>query len=428
VTQPSPPTAPPPLRIAYLLADGGVPFFDSRKGASIHARAMARAFADEGCEVTVFALRAGNGLARHFDLREIKRSTLTRWFHERVMNPLGRRARGRPAGRAAGRANLAAAWGVLLWQADFLRQTLASLHRGPPDLLYARHAWLAFPYYRLQARFNVPLLVEVNALQTIERRARGQLALARLTGSIERRTLERAALLLPVTAELRRQILGLGIEREKVVVTPNGVDLEAFRPGPPAEPSPNGDFVVGCASSFKPYHGHEVLFEAARRLEPLIPGLKLRLIGGGPEGRRLRGLAETLGIAPRVEFTGAVDHERVPELLRGCDVGVTPYVGDQNLYGCPMKLVEYMALKLPIVSAAWGDIPNTLRHGETALLHAPGDAEALAAALLEIHRDRAAARRRAETAYAEVQERSWRATARGILDQMNARRAQVTAG
>jgi glycosyltransferase involved in cell wall biosynthesis len=75
-----------------------------------------------------------------------------------------------------------------------------------------------------------------------------------------------------------------------------------------------------------------------------------------------------------------------------------------------------MGMKIPIVASRWGDIPNIVTHGETALLHAEADAAALAEVIRDVWHDPAAARARAERAYALAQSHTWRATARKILD------------
>ena len=81
-----------------------------------------------------------------------------------------------------------------------------------------------------------------------------------------------------------------------------------------------------------------------------------------------------------------------------------------------MKLYEYMSLKIPIVASAWGDIPNIVRHGETALLHAPGDEADLARSIREVRDHPGAAWNRAERAWSEVKCHTWRGIARDILD------------
>jgi glycosyltransferase involved in cell wall biosynthesis len=81
-----------------------------------------------------------------------------------------------------------------------------------------------------------------------------------------------------------------------------------------------------------------------------------------------------------------------------------------------MKLFEYMAMKIPVVASRWGDIPTIVEDGRTGLLHAPGDPAALSDAIREAWRDREGAMRRAEQAHRDVQQHTWRAIARRVLD------------
>ncbi|NQU43153.1 glycosyltransferase family 4 protein [bacterium] len=405
---PAPPDAFPP-RIAYLLADPGVKYLDSQKGASIHARSLVRALEQEDAEVDVYAMRKGKDKIKGYKVTQVARSGWTNWVQRRVAEGFLSRL-----GQGGVAPNWATALGLLAWQRDFYRGVRTGCDERRPHLIYARNSWLAWPYATLRKRYCAPLVLEVNAVCAIERQMRGEIAFARRTERIERETFRQAGLILPVTAELKEQVVSFGIDPSKIIVTPNAVDLELFHPrksGPT-----DGSFTIGCVHSFKAYHGMEVLLEAAAILRDRIPKLRLRLIGGGEELDRARGEAAGLGLGGIVEFTGTVPHPEVPSLLRACDVGVAPYRGKQNLYGCPMKLYEYMALKLPIVAARWGDIPNIVEEGRNALLHEEGDAQSLAEKILEVYSHPDRAREMAEDAYEIAQAHSWRGVAQMILD------------
>lgn len=401
------------IRIAYLLADAGIVLSDSKKGCSIHARSMIRAFQQEDCAVTTFTLRPGRSLPG-FAVRETQPSRLTRFWNRQMIGKKRFRLLAPWRSRKGPVPNWADAVKWLLWNADFHRQALRRLRPSPPQILYARHAWLCWPYARLKKRLKAPLVLEVNAVFDIEKAARGEGAFPGLARRIEKAAFEAADLILPVSAEIREQILAFGIDPRKVVVTPNAVDLELFAPKPSL--GRKDTFRIGCVSSFRAYHGLSTLVQAAARLKARIPGIQLVLIGDGPEmkaiGRQCRGL----GLEGHVEFPGVVDHMRVPALLRGCDVCVCPNEGEANQYNCPMKLFEYMALKVPVVASRWGDIPNILRDGETGLLHAPGDPDDLARALLDVYEKPQEAARRVTNAYGVAQERSWRANAKRVLE------------
>ncbi|GEM_PF-3392788 len=404
-----------PLRINYLLSDAGIVFSDSRKGCSIHARSMIRAFQQEGCPVETFVLRRGLKM-RGFDVREIQHGPFFKLWHKEVMAK--KRWRWLLRGQQAPNWMTAVDW--LLWHRCFYREALLRMRRNPPSMLYARHAWLAWPYAALKKKLNVPLALEVNAVMSVEKESRGEAAFRRLGRRIEKNAFEAADIILPVSAEIREQILRFDIAPEKVVVMPNGVDLQLFAPS--ETPVADDAFTIGCVSSFRAYHGLATLLEAAAQLKASIPQIRLLLIGAGPEMENLRAKSRELGLEDCVMLPGIVEHNQVPELLRECSVCVCPNEGDVNQYNCPMKLYEYMALKIPIAASRWGDIPNIVEDGRTGLLHKPGDAADLARCLLDIYTNPAAAAQRAEAAYDVARERSWRNNAVCVLKLLGLRK------
>jgi glycosyltransferase involved in cell wall biosynthesis len=317
-------------------------------------------------------------------------------------------------GRAASNRATAISW--RLWQRDFFRAARAGGAAHPPDLIYARNAWFAWPYAALARTLEAPLFLEVNAVLSVEKQAYGEAAFAGTARRIEREAFRTAARILPVSAELARQAEAMGADPARIAVTPNAVDAELFAPPPAGPEHAPGRWVVGAACSMRAYHGMGTLLEAAARLREAIPGLRLLLIGGGPMLNELTKQAGELGIAGIVEFAGVTAHEDVARRLRECDACVCPNEGEANQYNCPMKIFEYMAMRIPVVASRWGDIPNIVDDGGTGMLHAPGDPDSLAAALLRTYREPEAARRRAEAARAEMQPRTWRAIARQAIE------------
>lgn len=405
-------------RVAYLLSDPGIPLTSSVRAGGVHARSMIRAFQAEGAQVEVCVLRMGRGEDRPAEGARI---------HEAGTGAMRRRFSRRFPHDA--RPNWAAAAEALLIQRDFLRTGTAAFCGGaPPDLIYARHAWMPHALERLCARTGAPLYLEVNALFAQEKLDRGELAFPRLTRWLEGRVLRRAERALPVSASLAAAIRDYGVPAERIELMPNGVDLEHFdaKLRSPRAKTADGAWTIGLVSSFRPYHGVRTLLEAARILEGSVGGARLLLIGDGPERNAVANRARELGLGASVQLTGGVAHEEVPRLLAGCDVCVAPYEGDLNRYNCPMKLYEYMAMQIPIVASAWGEIPRILEDGRTALLHTAGSAEALAAKLREVHGDPEGAVRRAEAAYEVARTHTWRAHARWILDHAAARKGART--
>jgi glycosyltransferase involved in cell wall biosynthesis len=401
-------------RVAFLLSDPGIPLYSSVKAGGVHARSMIRAFQAEGAEVDVCVLRTGKGetrLGERVRIHEAGTGAIRRLLSRRFPHDA--------------RPNWAAGAEALLIQRDFLKTGTAVLSGAmPPDLIYARHAWLPHALERLGARTRAPLYLEVNALFAQEKLDRGELAFPRLTRWLEGRALRRAERVLPVSESLAGAIREYGVPAERIELMPNGVDPELFdaKLRPPRTSTTNGRWTIGLVSSFRPYHGLGTLVEAARMLDRSVGGVRLLLIGDGPERTAIATQARELGLGTSVDMSGGVAHGEVPGLLAACDVCVAPYEGELNQYNCPMKLYEYMAMKIPIVASAWGEIPRILEDGRTALLHEAGNAEALAAKLRDVHDDTEGAVRRAEAAYEVARTHTWRAHARWILDHAASRK------
>jgi glycosyltransferase involved in cell wall biosynthesis len=196
-------------------------------------------------------------------------------------------------------------------------------------------------------------------------------------------------------------------DRDRLAVVPDGARTSASPPDRDRGASPP-ETVVGYAGHLYPWKGVDVVLEALARL-PAARGL---IVGGHesePDLGRLKALAERLGIAARVSFTGLVPPARVPDLLRTADVLAlpNPMSAISTHFTSPLKLFEYMAAARPIVASDLPAVREVLRHEETALLVPPGNPDALAAAVERIARDPSLASALAHSAWSAVREFSW---------------------
>ena len=130
------------------------------------------------------------------------------------------------------------------------------------------------------------------------------------------------------------------------------------------------------------YKGVEVLLEAFAKTE----ASRLTLVGEGVLKDALEARAQALGIADRVQFKSGLSDEEVEEELRRCDVLVLPSVENSEAFG--LVQIEAMAQGKPVINT-WlpTGVPNVSRSGRTGLTTAPGNAEALAAAMRELAAD-----------------------------------------
>ncbi|WP_119680080.1 glycosyltransferase [Indioceanicola profundi] len=188
----------------------------------------------------------------------------------------------------------------------------------------------------------------------------------------------------------RRRLVELGAPEEKLTVHHMGVDVDRypFNLRPPAEARPFELVTVGRLVEKK---GAEFILRALARVRESRPDLRFRLraIGDGPLREPLEALRAELGLQDRVEFLGAVAHERVAEVLAASDAFVLPSVvaSDGDMEGIPVSLMEAMASGLPVVSTRHSGIPELVEHGVSGLLAEERDVEDLARQLTRIMTD-----------------------------------------
>ena len=208
-----------------------------------------------------------------------------------------------------------------------------------------------------------------------------------------------------ITSALREELERRHGTRERIAIVPDGVRaarrLAHPRTGPPRR-------VVAYAGHLYAWKGVDVLLEALTLMRD-VRGL---IVGGHrsePDLARTTALADRLGLAGRVTFTGLVEPGHVPDLLSQADVLVLPNIASaiSTRFTSPLKLFEYMAAGRPIVASDLPSIREVLRNGENALLVAPGDASALAAAVERLLADPELGAGLARVALDEVPAYSW---------------------
>jgi glycosyltransferase involved in cell wall biosynthesis len=157
--------------------------------------------------------------------------------------------------------------------------------------------------------------------------------------------------------------------------------------------------------------------------------VRLLLIGDGLTRPEVERHLLDHGLGDLAVLTGSVPQEDGPAHLAACDVLVSPHVRNADgtpFFGSPTKVFEYMAMGKGLVASNLDQIGEVLRHGETALLVEPGDAEALAAGIERLLADEPLARRLGEAARrAVLASHTWTEHTRRIVEALAGR---VSAG
>ncbi len=193
-----------------------------------------------------------------------------------------------------------------------------------------------------------------------------------------------------------------GIPQSKVVVLYNGLPLDDLGTPPPRGDGPP---TVGMIGRLTPLKGHDVFLDAAARLARERPGTRFLIAGAAAReapgyAGELAARARELGIADALEIESPFDD--LATTLSRLDVVVHPAVLPDSL---PTTIIEAMAMSRPVVGTDLGGLPELVEDGRSGLLVAPGDAEALAAAVERVVDDPALASGMGAAARAEAEER-----------------------
>jgi glycosyltransferase involved in cell wall biosynthesis len=262
----------------------------------------------------------------------------------------------------------------------------AALEReGPFDLVYERYSLWSFAGMHYARLAGIPGLLEINAPLIAEQAEHRGLVDRAGAERVAEKVFAEATALVAVSTEIKTYLEEFPKARGRIHTIPNGVNPNRFRIGlRPARPSSAGEFTVGFVGTLKPWHGLMTLVEAFAALRRSDAGLRLLLVGDGPERDLLVHRLAELGVSEAVRFTGAVDPEDVPGLLASMDVAVAPYPRLPQFYFSPIKVYEYMAAGLPVIASRIGQLEELIEHRVTGWLVPPGEAPALAEALKDL--------------------------------------------
>jgi glycosyltransferase involved in cell wall biosynthesis len=219
-----------------------------------------------------------------------------------------------------------------------------------------------------------------------------RLKLALLRGGVRR--------LVFVSEPLRRFFLErTGTPADRTRVIPNGVDADRFAPGDGggvrAELGMDGGrFVIGAVGNVRAAKGYEVLLHAAALVRDRAPDARFVVVGQlqGAEAERLLRMRDGMGLADRVVFMGFRDD--VHRVMRAFDLFVLPSLRE----GFSIATVQAMAAGVPVVATRSGGPETIVEDARTGVLVPPGDAAALADAVLRLRADPAARARLAAAA------------------------------
>jgi len=123
-------------------------------------------------------------------------------------------------------------------------------------------------------------------------------------------------------------------------------------------------------------------------------------------------LTETLNIADKVIFAGAIPYEKIPDMINALDICIIP---DSNEYRSPIKMFEYMAGKTPIVASDLPSIREILNEGNAVLVE-PDNSKKLAEGISRILNNNELGVKISEQSFFDVQNYTWRERSEQVID------------
>jgi glycosyltransferase involved in cell wall biosynthesis len=224
----------------------------------------------------------------------------------------------------------------------------------------------------------------------------------------ERASAALASRVVTVTDQARLRLEGRGVGVGRTTVVMNSPDERVF--GPPRAPAhwpADGPLRVLYHGGLAPRFGVESAIRAWGRLGESTPRLELRVCGSGEDRDRLAALAAQID-SERIHVTPEpVPFERIPAELAAAHIGVVPTLHDRfTELLLPVKLLEYVHMGLPVVASR---LPGIASYFSELDIHeyAPGDPQALAAAIESVCADPEDARERAARATERLADIAW---------------------
>ena len=289
-----------------------------------------------------------------------------------------------------------------------------------PDQLHVHSPVLnALAALGVAKRRRVPLVYEIRAFWEDAAVGNGTgsegSARYRLIRMLETHAARQADAVAVICEGLRKDLIARGIEADKIIVAPNGVDMSLF--GNPLAPDLAaarklglaGADVVGFIGSFYDYEGLDDLIAAMPLLLDKRPKAHLLLVGGGPMEAALKRQAEASPAAERIHFIGRVPHEEVDRYYSLIDVLAYPRKAMRlTELVTPLKPLEAMAQRKLVVASNVGGHRELIEDGVTGSLFPAGDPQALAQALDALFANRGKWEQRRDTARRFVEtDRNW---------------------
>lgn len=172
------------------------------------------------------------------------------------------------------------------------------------------------------------------------------------------------------------------VPEEKIVVIPNGVDLEKFKPEPKKDlkKEHEADFVLINVSRLSPKNNIAKTIEAVKKVAEKHKNFKYLIVGEGEERGNLERLIDKLNLGSTVIFTGWIGHNELPVYIAGAQAFIRTSVTE----GLGIVFLEAMACGTPVIASRVHGILDIVEDHKTGLFVDPNDVDQTVDKIIEL--------------------------------------------
>jgi glycosyltransferase involved in cell wall biosynthesis len=266
----------------------------------------------------------------------------------------------------------------------FMPTMLSALLKRKFDLIHAHECFAPSSFYSAVAASvkNTPFLITQHNDQ-LPRSYVKRILYCTDTSTSGKYVLMQAKKIVALSRSIKKHLLMLRAKEEKIEVIPNAIDTVEFAPDKMNLLKENWGIsppVVLFVGRLIEKKGIRYLLEAFLNVIEELPDVKLVLVGGGPEEKRLLEAQRKCANIYHIDF---VDNKLMPNIYSGSDVVVMPSLEER--FG--NVVLEAMASGKPVIGSFVGGMKDTIVHGKTGYHVQPMDSERISHSILKILTD-----------------------------------------
>ncbi|WP_298704100.1 glycosyltransferase family 4 protein, partial [uncultured Campylobacter sp.] len=279
------------------------------------------------------------------------------------------------------------------------------------DAIYQRYNGFSFCGAYIAKMKNIPFILEFNSsdvwkiknwknndtfLKRIFKTIYYKIFKLPIVSVIEKYNLNNAAYIVVVSDALKDIILKFGVNENKIIVNPNGIDESKYNSQIKCDDvkqkyNLENKIIIGFIGTFGQWHGAENIALAFGRLLEKYPEYKnkakLFMIGDGVRMPVVKKYILEFGLQENVALAGLILQDQGAKFLNACDILINatiPNPDGSEFFGSPTKLFEYMAMGKAIICSDMAQMSEILEQGKTAYMVEPGNIDELATAMKEL--------------------------------------------